>query len=101
MPASLWAPLSLCVAGPLNVAELGGRLTWWDVSADSLGLASGSTDCLWSWKDPSPQDVTVCQGETVAPGPRWMQRESCCGLKAELKLKGLCWWRHVHVVWTG
>ena len=78
MPASLWAPLSLCVAGPLNEAELGGGLTWWDASADGLGLASGRTDCLRSGKDPSPQDVTVCQGETVAPwhrppGPRRRQ----------------------------
>lgn len=58
MPASLWAPLSLCVAGPLNEAELGGGLTWWDASADGLGLASGRIDCLRSGKDPSPQDVT-------------------------------------------
>lgn len=58
------------LAGQLNETELGSGWTWWDVSADGLGLASGRTDCLRSGKDPSPQDVTVCQGETVAPWHR-------------------------------
>lgn len=30
---------------------------------------------LWSWRDQSHQDVTVIQGEMVAPSSRWMQTE--------------------------